>query len=193
MYGLVSPDDVVRGYALARHRDLIAQAGEALHRGNWHWSRTGYGDMLAAAQAAYAEMRALQGATIFGMTAVPEFAVLYLRWEVDFPHEWGAAEVNMWSPWSRKEGLLRKFGRDGVPDEIKVPIADLLDAVLRRPYRCKDWMYAQVARHVDYIGRLEALQRQRLLRAEFIRYVIDNPRVHITRKTWARWLDRRQG
>jgi hypothetical protein len=183
----------VRGRALARHRDLIARSEEALHRGNWHWSTTGYRDMPAASRAAYDEMHALQNATIFGMTDVPEFAALYLRWEIDFPHDWGAAETNTWSPWSRKEGLLRRFGGDGVPDEIKVPIAGLLDAVLRRPYRCKDWIYAQLARHVDYVGRLEALRHEQPLRAEFVRHVIDNPQVRITHKTWARWLDVRQG
>jgi hypothetical protein len=196
VYGLVSPDAEVRRRTLTRHKALLAEAADALRRGNWYWAearRRGWSGLPAQALEAYAEMRAHQDATIFGMTKIPEFAVVYLRWEVEFPDEWRDPAVTMWSPWSGKEGVLSRLGRDGVPDEFSEPVANLLDAVLRRPYRCKDWLYARVARQVDYRDRLDALRPEQPLRAEFVRYVLDHPDLHVTRKTWGRWLDLRAG
>ncbi|WP_143046956.1 hypothetical protein [Amycolatopsis xylanica] len=175
---------------MTRHRDLLVQARGALRHGNALWAASGYGPMAEGARDAYTQMRAFQDATIFGMTGEPEYAVLYLRWEVTFPEEWRAPNANMWSPWARKEGALRRLGREGVPARVKDSAVELLDAVLRRPYRRKDWNYAEVARRVDYADRLDVLYREQPLRAEFIQYVIANPQVHITRKTWTRWLER---
>jgi len=87
-------------------------------------------------------------------------AVLSLQWEASYPREWGARESWLWSPWTGKEVLLRRLDRGGVPDSIRAQIAHLVLAAVQRPYRCKDWMYASLVRHIrddTFLNRLDAL------------------------------------
>ncbi|WP_330275280.1 hypothetical protein OG205_06270 [Lentzea sp. NBC_00516] len=76
--------------------------------------------------------------------------------------------------------------------------AELLLDVLHRPYRCKDWMYALLVRHVDdadFRDRLASLAGADdplvRLRVQFLLHLADHPEQGITRKTWGRWLESR--
>ena len=83
-----------------------------------------------------------------------------LRWEASYPDDWGAGESWMWSPWTGKEVVLRRLDRGGVPDPVRSQVADLVLAAMRRPYRCKDWMYAPLVRHIRddaLVSRLDAM------------------------------------
>jgi hypothetical protein len=77
------------------------------------------------------------------------YAVLFLDWETRFPDEWREAGKSSWSPWTAKEGILWRFTRYGVPVDVRPAMTDLVVAGVSRPYRCKDWMYASMARGVD--------------------------------------------
>jgi hypothetical protein len=122
------------------------------------------------------------------------FAVLYLRWEADHPTEWGAPESRMWSPWGTKEALLRRFDRCGLPVDARPQIAELILAALQRPYRCKDWLYARLLRHLDpsfldSVGSLASADDPLVrLRAQFLLDAAENPERRITRLSWQRWL-----
>jgi hypothetical protein len=101
----------------------------------------------------------------------------------------------MWSPWGTKEDLLRALGRNGVPEEVRPQVTDLIVAALQRPYRCKDWGYARLVRHVSdaqFISRIETLLDADdpliRLRAQFILHVVEHPAHNITRMSWERWL-----
>jgi hypothetical protein len=123
------------------------------------------------------------------------YLVLYLRWEADYPQEWGAPDSWMWSPWGTKEGLLRRLDRGGVPEQIRPQVGDLIVSALQRPYRCKDWMYAQLVRHVldtPIVSRIEALKDAEdplvRLRAQFLLHVARRPQRSVKRASWQRWL-----
>lgn len=192
MHGLVSPDDAVRRRALARHSELVEKWHASMRLMNQHWQQAGYSSHFPW-QARRADRKRVryENQSIFGLLHVPEFTALYLRWEVDFPHEWREDAHNLWSPWSHKERVLWRFGREGVPAEIRSQVTDLVFAVLRREYRCKDWLYARVARRVadaEFLSRLEELRSSQPLRTEFIRHLLSDQRIPITRNTWSRWL-----
>jgi hypothetical protein len=216
VFDLVADDDVVRGRALARHRALVAASTEALHWSNRVWMQAGTPapeepHLAAEMDQARAAERWHRDQTIFGylhvfLAADPgdcavrtvfwPFAALYLRWETRYPLEWRAPESNLWSPWARKEGLLRHLGRHGVPEEFRREAADLVVTAIGRPYRCKDWRYAMLVRHVAdrrfgaavtaLAGADDPLVR---LRARFVLDLAGDPERPLTRKTWRRWLD----
>ncbi|MFJ5987036.1 hypothetical protein [Lentzea sp. NPDC092896] len=183
MFDLIAQDDVLRSRALARHRDLVARESGLSYGSDgertiyWyltaHWYREPWGTIT--------------------LDQWP-FVALYLRWEGRFPDEWRAAAG--WSPWSGKESVLERLGRKGVPAEARPEAADLLVDVLHRPYRCKDWMYALLVRHVadaEFRDRLTTLAGADdplvVLRARFLLHLADRPEHNVTRKTWLRWLE----
>lgn len=91
--------------------------------------------------------------------------------------------------------LLRWLDRGGVPEQVQPQIDDLIIAALERPYRCKDWMYARLVRHVldmPFVDEIEALLDAEdplaRLRAQFIPYVARNPQRGIKRVSQHRWL-----
>ena len=179
VYNLISPDEVVRHEALAWHQELLREDREqTIQRpleAFFHSRDTG--NFLARARYA-------------------PFAVLYLRWEVSFPDEWRMRGSYLWSPWTMKEALLGEFERGGIPEAVQPQLAELVLDALQRPYRCKDWKYALQVRHVadaEFISEVEALldaaDPLTSLRARFILHVADNASLHITRKTWLRWLE----
>ncbi|AXX30764.1 hypothetical protein KCV87_03105 [Actinosynnema pretiosum subsp. pretiosum] len=87
--------------------------------------------------------------------------MLFLRWENRCPDEWGAPASGQWSAWTTKVHLLHDLARRGVPRGGEG--VELVVAALERPYRCKDWMFARVARRVD------------------------GPELPASRGAWARW------
>ena len=118
------------------------------------------------------------------------FVLLYLRWEADYPDEWRSPETNQWSPWTCKEVVLGRLSRHGVPEAIRPEIADLIIAAIRRPYRCKDWMYGQTVRHVAdaaFLDKITALLDAHdpliRLRAQFVRYLLNHRECNVNRST----------
>lgn len=212
VFDLVAADEAVRRRALARHQASIAAAAAALHWSNAVWAQAGTPApteprLAAEMDQARAAQRWHTDQTIFGLLRgfhsedplVREihapFVVLYLLWERRYPDEWRPDASNMWSPWGAKEGLLDTMARRGVPDDVRPHLTDLFIEVLQGPYRCKDWMYAGLVRHLHtapFAARIEALADAEdpliRLRAQFILWVAARPELRIKRVTWRRWL-----
>jgi hypothetical protein len=217
VFDLIAPDDVVRRRALTRHQALLAGASEALHWSNRVWAQAGTPapaepHLAAEMDQARADFRWHHEQTILGPIGAfldseqsdsvarlryAPYPVLYLRWEADYPQDWGAPDSWMWSPWGTKAVLLRRLDRIGVPEQVRPQICDLIVAALKRPYRCKDWMYARLVRHVldtdtPFVKRIEALLDAEdplvRLRARFILDVARHPPHAVKRVSWQRWL-----
>ncbi|MEU8234854.1 hypothetical protein AB0C12_35125 [Actinoplanes sp. NPDC048967] len=196
LFGLVSPDDARRAAALARHDALLAEAWQSRRRADHIVLRQGFN--RAVVHTAQRRLDLTLDGLIGAFCAAQDpavrahyapYAVLYLRWEERFLPElrrsWGC------SPWTTKEVVLRDFIRDGVPAEQEADLAELTMAALRRPYRCKDWMYAGLLRHVaPPAGQLAELDDER---AGFVRHVLAHPERTITRTSYPRWLAGRIG
>jgi hypothetical protein len=219
VFDLIASDDVVRRRALARHQALLEKASEALHWSNGIWARAGTPaptepHLAAEMDQARAAFHWHRRQTIFGPIEAywdrqddsatrllyAPFVVLYLRWEADYPMEWRAPGSWMWSPWGTKEALLRQLDLDGVPEEIAPQIGALIIAAVERPYRCKDWLYARLVRHVlnvPFVGRIEALLDADdplvRLRAQFILSAARNPQRRIKRVSFHRWVTSGEG
>ena len=200
MLDLIARDAVVRNRALSRHQALLAATAEAWNR----WSQVRADTSVRTAprlaaekEQAWAAYRSAEGQTMAGPIAerrVP-YLVLYLRWEARYPQEWGAPGSWRWSPWSTKEVVLSHFDRHGVPSRHRAPVADLIIAALGRPYRCKDWRYAPLVRHVvdkPFLARVEALHEADdplvRLRARFITHVARHPEQRVKQRSWQRWI-----
>ncbi|MGW6449868.1 hypothetical protein [Lentzea sp. NPDC055074] len=187
MYDLIAPDDVARGRALARHQESVARRTGVSYHGPdgdrtifWHLEE------MWCAEPWYT--------TAVTVEQWP-FVALYLRWEGRFPNQWRTPGSETWSPWTRKEAVLRHLGRYGLPAEVRRDAVDLVADVVHRPYRCKDWMYALLVRHVDsahFRDRMTALEGADdplvRLRARFLLDVADHPGLPVKRATWGRWL-----
>ncbi len=212
VFGLASADDRVRARALTRHRRVVALALDAIHWSNRVWARAGTPapaepHLAAEMDQARSAFRHHHGQTVFALAdrlwdedpRVRErhapFALLYLVWERRHPDDWRAPASNLWSPWGRKELVLRRLAGHGVPQAIRPQLTDLLTDVLRGPYRCKDWWYARLVHRIRD-DRFDERMRGLLtddnplvrLRAEFLRHVADHPEPRVTRATWHRWL-----
>jgi len=189
VFDLVSGDGARRAAALARHADLSAETAAARLRANEIWARQGWN------RAAENTFQRRRDRTLAGLVAAfcqaedpavrahyAPYAVLFLRWEERFLPELRAA----WScsPWTTKEVVLRDFARGGVPAEQEPELAELIVAALRRPYRCKDWRYAGLLRHVAPAAITELDDD----RARFARHVLAHPELTVTRFTYPRWL-----
>ncbi|MFD0599632.1 hypothetical protein ACFQZ4_50995 [Catellatospora coxensis] len=215
VYDLIASDDVVRHHALARHQALLVAASEALHWSNRVWAQAGTPapaepHLAAEMDQARADFRWHQEQTIFGplraffdsrrtdpaaRQSYAPYLALYLQWEALYPQEWGAPESRMWSAWGTKESLLRQLDRSGVPEQVRPQISDLIVTALKRPYRCKDWMYARLVQHVldtSFTSKIAALLGSEdplvRLRAQFILHVARNPQHTVRRASWRRWL-----
>ncbi|MET8276783.1 MULTISPECIES: hypothetical protein [unclassified Streptomyces] len=161
-YGLIAPDDVVRGAALARLDAARAEAQEALARYNQAWvqaSRTGAEPLfcepeIVTARELYddAGSRSLPEAMWFApyaddirMSPQLPFALLFLEWEARYPQEW---QVHA-KAWGTKQALIRRVAVGGRSDVVTEKLIDLVELVVQRAYRCKDREYVRVARAVD--------------------------------------------
>lgn len=215
VFDLIAHDDPVRRRALERHRELLAATEEALRWSNRVWAQAGgnfaptQAHLAAEMDQARAAYRWHREQTIFGpigkflaargedaatRSACAPYAVLYLRWEARHPMEW-RAESSAASPWSCKELVLRALGDYGVPEQVRAQLAELTVTVLLGPYRCKDWRYAPLVRHlvddrfVDAVTTLldadDALVR---LRAQFVLDIARHPDRRVNRTSWRRWL-----
>lgn len=211
LYDLVDRDDQVRSRALARQRSHVAGASRARAWSNRVWAQAGSPAPTrqpnlgaewdqAEAEFCWHERRSFAGPLSAFLTKeldvdTVSFALLYLRWEACYPHDWRAPELNLWSPWSSKELLLRRLGSVGVPDALRPEAADLLHSAIRRPYRCKDWQYVRLVDHVcdtAFRGRIGELADEPdplvSARARFVLHVADHPGLPLNRRSWRRWL-----
>jgi len=116
-------------------------------------------------------------------------AILFLRYEVLFPDEWGRR-------WNTKRHVLQMLGRRGPTVETHDEILELVDAAMRRQQRCEDGFYARVARTLDRatIGAcIAAVDRDgddnARHRAGYIRWAIDNPGAPVSLASWRRWME----
>ena len=202
---LIDPDDVVRHRALAEHQEFLRAAAAALKQQNRIWAETQSWSpdephRTAAMDQARAAFRWNLEQTIFGkmLAAGPgsvAHAIVFLRWENEYPQEWRAPDSYLWSPWGYKESVLQRLDRDGMPAEFRQPVADLVIVAAGRAYRCKDWRYARLVRHLsgtDLLDRLTSLRASGddlvRLRAEFLTDVSKHPGRALNRTTWRRWL-----
>ncbi|MEE1735121.1 hypothetical protein PUR49_00925 [Streptomyces sp. BE147] len=80
-------------------------------------------------------------------------------------------------------------------ETVRTKLADLIEIVVQRPYRCKDREYVRAARAVDSNDlrtRLKTAARsgnpwaQR--HAGYILWLLDRPEVPNTRHVWRTWL-----
>jgi hypothetical protein len=199
----------------------LAAASEALRWSNRVWAQAGTPapvepHLAAEMDQARASFRWNREQTIFGpidafLRRQPpsdsqsspldaQYVALYLRWEADYPQEWAAPGSRMWSPWGMKQALLRRLDRDDVPEPVRLQITDLVVSAIRRPYRCKDWMYARLVRQITdtpFLERIEALREVDdpliRLRAQFLIHVARHPEQPVKRESWQRWLSTDEG
>ncbi|HVK22846.1 MAG TPA: hypothetical protein VM677_15930 [Actinokineospora sp.] len=210
IFDLIAPDDAVRERALRCNREAVEHATEAQHWINWVWhmARTPVPTdpkLAAEMDQARAAHRWFTNQSIYGQLGrfcdddplVRElygpFVLLFLEWESRYPDQWRTA--GSYSPWGSKEGLLANLTRWGVPEGIRPGLRDLVIVVLRRPYRCKDWMFAPLVRRLAddaFLVRIRELLADpdplTRLRAEFVLHVVADPEIPVRRKTWVRWL-----
>jgi hypothetical protein len=215
VFDLVSPEADRRRAALDRHRTTLEDSHEAQRWINRVWEQAGTpapqeAYLAAQMDQARAAKRDADALTFFAPISAwsadwsidvsrhaqyAPYAVLFLEWEARYPLEWRGASTWSWSPWGTKEGILARFIRGGVPVNSRQFIADLVIAAITREYRCKDWMYAPLARAVDGPDLRHGLCRLLdgddplvRLRAAFVLHILDHPELRVRRHTWQRWL-----
>ncbi|WP_330308119.1 MULTISPECIES: hypothetical protein [unclassified Streptomyces] len=208
-YGLIAPDSVERGAALARLDAARAEAQAARARYNEAWlraSRAGSEDWhqepsVVAAQRLYEEAgsRCLPEALWHApyrddirMSPKLPFALLFLEWEARFPQEW----TQHAKAWGTKQALIRDLARRSPSDEaVKAKLLALVEVVVQRAYRCKDREYVRVARTLDGDDLRTRLHRAHhmenpwaQLHAGYVLWLLDHPEVPNTRHVWRTWL-----
>ena len=177
------------------------ERAQAAYETNWNQTVFGPIEAFLAAPGELTDGLAAQHAarTVGDAGADPDayerltpYALLFLQWEALHPAEWRAAGRAAWSPWTTKELVLARLARGGVPAGHRSAVADLVVLALRRDYRCKDWRYAAVARHVDgpvFRRRVGDHTDDAVAgpRARFLLYLLDHPGEPVTRTSWRRW------
>lgn len=140
-------DENLHPRALARHRELL---GRALHH-SYGPGRTG---TLAD------PVRAFSGLVVPRVPSTQSrevrerlapYGLLFLQWEQRYPGEWRQVGWPL-SPWSAKEAVLRAFCAGGPSPLTRAPLEALLVAAVRRPQRCQDRWYWELARRLDTPG-----------------------------------------
>lgn len=119
------------------------------------------------------------------------FAVLYLRWETDYPQEWAEHARS----WAAKRRLLRILAADGPTVQTHGELLGLVAAAIGREHRCEDLGYLKIARslHRPSVRMIIESAEQSLdglvrLRAGYLRWALDNPAAPVTPASWRRWL-----
>ena len=130
------------------------------------------------------------GSDIVAWPGLP-YALLFLEWEARYPQEW----TRHAKAWGTKQSLVRDVAVAHHDETVRTKLADLIEIVVQRPYRCKDREYVRVARAVDsddLRGRLETAARsdnpwaQR--HAGYVLWLLGRPEVPNTRHVRRTWL-----
>ncbi|MFG2439710.1 hypothetical protein [Streptomyces sp. NPDC048508] len=198
-YGLIANDPAVRAAALVRLADAERNTRDALDRYTRTWRR-GYSLRRKVASRNYEEIRKHSlPAALWDRPAGPDiiawpglsYALLFLEWEARYPQEW----TQHVKAWGTKQGIIRDVAVAHHEETVKTKLADLVEIVVQRPYRCKDREYVRVARAVDgddLRGRLETAARSdnpwARRHAGYVLWLLDHPEVPNTRHTWQTWL-----
>lgn len=214
MFDLVSRYPRRREIALARHVRSKADLDLAIRAVNVLWWEAGKtwspADPVQAvamrrAQAAHA---AAVSNTVHGVVGkfqevrwagdlddyrrLSPYAVLFLRWEAQFPEQWRS--VGPFSPWSLKRRVLRQFADMDVPGPQVAAVIGLTLAAVNRNQRCEDLGYVLVARSLDgpvlRAGIDAAASSPDLnvrLRAGYVRWALDNAQAPVTLASWRAW------
>ncbi|GAA2371805.1 hypothetical protein Cme02nite_63670 [Catellatospora methionotrophica] len=126
-------------------------------------------------------------------TPFARFAVLYLRWETEYPQEWAEHARS----WQAKRHILRTLAADGPTLDTHAELLGLLAAAIGREHRCEDLGYLKIARtlHEPMVRMIIESAERSLdglvrLRAGYLRWALDNPTAPVTPASWRRWLRR---
>ncbi|MEU3206129.1 hypothetical protein ABZ702_20095 [Streptomyces cyaneofuscatus] len=198
-YGLIASDPAVRGVALARLADAESNTRDASDRYNRTWRRR-YSPRRKAARGNYEEIRKHSlpdalwdrpaGPDIVAWPGLP-YALLFLEWEARYPQEW----TRHAKAWGTKQGLIRDVAVAHHDETVRTKLADLIEVVVQRPYRCKDREYVRAARAVD--GNDLRIRLQTAARSDnpwaqrhagYVLWLLDRPEVPNTRHVWRTWL-----
>ncbi|WP_394427502.1 hypothetical protein [Streptomyces sp. SGAir0957] len=199
MFGLIASDPVERAAALARVAAAEGDIGDARHRYNRTWRRR-YSLRRPMARRDYLQAlgRSLPGGLSDGPTG-PAFgswpglpyALCYLEWEARYPQEW----TRYAKSWGVKERLIRTLAVADLDEMATTKLVELIETVVRRPYRCKDREYVRVARTMDgpdLRNRLVNAARSddpwARRHAGYVLWLLDRPEVPSTRHVWRTWL-----
>ncbi|WP_238697122.1 hypothetical protein [Streptomyces sp. E2N166] len=198
-FGLVASDPEERAAALARLADAERNTQEALERLNKAWRRRySLGWQVPHRNYLKALRYSLPGA-LWDRPAGPDigtwpglpYALCFLEWEARFPQDWTRHAKS----WGTKERLIRDVSAAHHTETVRSKLVDLLETVVKRPYRCKDREYVRVARAVDGEDLRRRLDRaarsdnpwaQR--HAGYVLWLLDRPEVPNTRHVWRTWL-----
>ncbi len=119
------------------------------------------------------------------------YALLFLEWEARYPQEW----TRHAKKWRAKQSLIRGLAHPGHNETVRAKLTDLVEIVVRRPYRCKDREYVRVARAVDsedLRGRLDAAAQSdnpwARRHAGYVLWLLDRPETPNTVRVWRNWL-----
>ncbi|MEU0228593.1 hypothetical protein ABZ177_30195 [Streptomyces sp. NPDC006284] len=198
-FGLTASDPAERAVALARLTDAERSAQDALDRYNRAWRRRcPLGRQVAHRRFQKALRHSLPGGlwdrpigSGIGTWPGLPYALCFLEWEARYPQEW----TRYAKSWGTKESLIRDVAAAHHDDAVRGKLAELVETIVRRPYRCKDREYVRVARAVDgedLRGRLDRAARsdspwaQR--HAGYVLWLLDRPEVPNTRHVWRTWL-----
>ncbi|RJQ81798.1 hypothetical protein D5S17_04295 [Pseudonocardiaceae bacterium YIM PH 21723] len=116
------------------------------------------------------------------------YSLRYLEWEAHYPDEWCRH-------WGTKASLLGSLAHRDLSGPHRARLADLVLLAVGREHRCEDGRYTRLARVIadddlrDRIAMQEASTDPLIaLRAGFLMYLLDNPEVPATPRTWRTWL-----
>ncbi|WP_030160217.1 hypothetical protein [Glycomyces sp. NRRL B-16210] len=206
-HGLIAEDPGARAVAigqLLRAQDAVRlaleRANEAMRSAydltepQWLEARPGY---LAVWQAYHdAQRYSLPGALwdrprgdMASWPGLP-YALLFLEWEATRPGEWGRYAKS----WGTKERLIRDLAVPGHTEPVRAKLIDLVEAAVRRAYRCKDRGYVRVARVLDCPDLRARLERAAeaddpwsRLHAGYVLRLLDDPDLPNSRRVWRAW------
>lgn len=157
-----------------------------------------YDQVHAAMRDAYERMFAApiwhylaRGTTSEDLAPFARHAVLYLRWETEYPDEWAA----LGKSWAAKRHVLRTLAALGPTAQTHGDLLGLVDAAIRREHRCEDLGYVKVARalHGPSVRLIADWAEQDLdglvrLRGGYLRWALDHPAAPVTAASWRAWL-----
>ncbi|MEU2494222.1 hypothetical protein [Streptomyces sp. NPDC007883] len=120
------------------------------------------------------------------------YALLYLEWEARHPQEW----TRHAKCWGTKQRLIRGLAVVGHDGAVVRRLVDLIEIVVRRPYRCKDREYVRVARAIDSDDLRNRLATAAgsdspwaRRHAGYVLWLLERPEVPNTRRVWRSWLE----